>query len=99
MPRLISEVDPRALGERIKRFPRGAWLVAEALAAPRYTAAYISHLEKGKRTASPEAIEHIAAKLGVEIDQLMTGREPRRRLQLQLEVDSGVASLRPPRGS
>lgn len=93
MTTATTELDLEAMGERIRRLRLERGLSQEALAAPRYTAAYISHLEKGKRSASSEAIEHIAARLDVEVDQLVTGRDPKRRLQLQLEVDSALAQL------
>ncbi|MDP9069260.1 MAG: helix-turn-helix transcriptional regulator [Actinomycetota bacterium] len=91
MARTTSQLDPEAVGERIKQLRLGRGLSQEALAVPRYTAAYISHLEKGKRTASEEALEHIARRLDVPTDQLITGRDPKRDLQLQLDVDRALA--------
>lgn len=93
MATVTARVDPEALGQRIKQLRLERGLSQEAVAAPRYTAAYVSHLEKGKRTASPEVIKHLASKLGVDADQLVTGRDPKRRLQLQLEVDRALAQL------
>jgi tetratricopeptide (TPR) repeat protein len=44
------------------------------LAEPKYSYAYVSIIESGRRAPSREAIEHFAAKLGVTPDELVTGR-------------------------
>lgn len=88
-----TKLDPVAIGERIKHYRLERGLSQDALAAPRYTPAYISHLEKGRRLPSPDALAYFAAKLAVDSDHLLTGRDPRRRLQLQLEVDRALAEL------
>jgi tetratricopeptide (TPR) repeat protein len=44
------------------------------LAAPAYTHAYVSTIEAGRRTPSPKAIEHFAKKLGVDSEEIITGR-------------------------
>lgn len=93
MTRTRIATDPEAIGERIKQLRLERGLSQEALAAPSYTAAYISHLEKGKRIASEAAIAHLADKLAVTVDHLTTGRDPNRRVQLQLEVDRALARL------
>lgn len=93
MANVMTGVDPKALGQRIRQLRLERGMSQEAVAAPRYTAAYMSHLEKGKRTPSPEVIKHLASKLGVDEDQLVTGRDPKRRLQLQLDVDRALAQL------
>jgi tetratricopeptide (TPR) repeat protein len=57
------------------------------LAAPLYTHAYISTIEAGRRHPSRRAVEHFARKLGVEPEELLTGRPadlvPRLELRLQ----------------
>jgi tetratricopeptide (TPR) repeat protein len=63
------------------------------LAAGNYSAAYISHLEKGRRSPSPDALDHIAQRLGVAADYLLTGRDPDLDLRLQLAVDRAIARI------
>lgn len=91
MAKVTAQVDLEALGRRIKQLRLERGLSQETLAEPNYTAAYISHLEKGKRTASPAALEHLAKKLRVTVDHLATGRDPNRDLELQIEVDRAMA--------
>jgi tetratricopeptide (TPR) repeat protein len=67
------------------RLQRG--LTQKELADPRYTHAYVSTIEAGRRQPSPTAMAHFAKKLSVDVEELRTGRppdlEPRLRLKLQ----------------
>jgi transcriptional regulator with XRE-family HTH domain len=56
------------------------------LAEPGYTAAFVSSVEAGKRTASVEALEYFAQRLGVGVDELRTGRAADRTLRLELAL-------------
>jgi tetratricopeptide (TPR) repeat protein len=75
------------LGTRLRRLRRGQGLTQRQLGAPRYTHAYVSTIEAGRRRPSREALEHFASNLGVDVEELLTGRspdlEPRLRLSLQ----------------
>jgi tetratricopeptide (TPR) repeat protein len=62
------------LGTRMRRLRLARGMTQKELAAPRYSYAYVSTIESGRRTPSKEAIEHFAARLGVTADELMTGR-------------------------
>jgi transcriptional regulator with XRE-family HTH domain len=62
------------LGQRIRRLRHAAGLTQQHLAAPRYTGAFLAAVEAGTRSPSPEALEHIAARLGVAADDLRFGR-------------------------
>jgi hypothetical protein len=61
------------------------------LAEPRYTAAFVSSVEAGKRTASVEALEYFAERLGVGVDELRTGRAADRGLRLELALAEAEA--------
>ncbi|MEA2433299.1 MAG: hypothetical protein QOG54_756 [Actinomycetota bacterium] len=65
----------------------------EDLAAGRYSAAYISHLEKGRRSPSGEVLDHIAERLEVPSEQLLTGKDPDIDLRIQLEIDRAIARI------
>src|SRR3712207_4199163 len=82
----MSEVDP-AVGTRLRTLRSSAGPTQQELAAPAYTHAYVSTIAAGKRPPSRAALEHFASKLGVDVDELATGR-PRDladRLGLELQ--------------
>jgi tetratricopeptide (TPR) repeat protein len=61
-------------------------MTQRALGEPRYTHAYVSTIESGRRTPSREALEHFAVKLQVEVDELLTGRTPGMEAGLRLRL-------------
>jgi tetratricopeptide (TPR) repeat protein len=75
-----------SLGSRLKKIRTERGMTQKELAAPSYTHAYISTIEAGRRTPSRDALAHFAAKLGVGVDELMTGRPPDLIPQLQLRL-------------
>lgn len=82
----MGSSDLKGLGKRLKALRRQKGLSQEALAGTRYSAAYISHLEAGKRHPSPGALRYLAQRLGVEQDQLLSGRPPQLEANLQLSL-------------
>ncbi len=91
MPSQIANLT--RLGRRIRRLRQERGLSQEELARPVYTAAYISHVEHGKRKASQEALGHIADRLGMTLEQLLTGRDPDEDLRLEVETQRSIASI------
>lgn len=86
------------IGTRLRRLRLAHGLTQRELAAPRYTHAYVSTIEAGRRRPSREALEHFAARLGVEVDELVTGKpadlEARLEQQLlQARVDLAAGRL------
>ncbi|MFB3738091.1 MAG: helix-turn-helix domain-containing protein [Candidatus Velamenicoccus archaeovorus] len=75
------------IGTRIRRLRTAKGMTQRELASPMYTHAYISTIEAGRRQPSRRALEYFAQKLGVDADELLTGRpadlEPRLELRLQ----------------
>jgi tetratricopeptide (TPR) repeat protein len=75
------------IGARVKRLRIARGMTQKDLAEPKYTYAYVSYIESGRRNPSKEAVEHLASKLGVTPDELLTGRPadliPRLDLRLQ----------------
>ncbi|GAA2028527.1 helix-turn-helix transcriptional regulator [Catenulispora yoronensis] len=65
------------------------------LAEPRYTAAFVSSLEAGKRTASVEALEYFAQRLAIAVDELRTGRAADHWLRLELALAVAEAAGAP----
>lgn len=75
------------IGSRLRRLRTARGLTQRELGAPRYTHAYVSTIESDRRRPSRAALEHFASKLGVDVEELATGRPPdlvvRHRLGLQ----------------
>lgn len=63
------------------------------MAAPHYTAAHVSTIEAGRRSPSRAALVHFARKLGVEPDELVTGRPRDLEVRLQLRVQEARVAL------
>ncbi|MDQ4145502.1 MAG: helix-turn-helix domain-containing protein [Actinomycetota bacterium] len=76
-----------SLGKRLKKMRIAGGLTQAELAAPNYTHAYVSSIEAGRRRPSAAAIAHFASKLGVDEDELATGRPADlvARLQIRLQ--------------
>ncbi len=62
------------IGTRLRRLRLARELTQRELAEPKYTHAYVSTIEAGRRNPSREALEHFAGKLGVDVDELLTGK-------------------------
>jgi tetratricopeptide (TPR) repeat protein len=74
------------IGARLRKLRIAKGLTQKELGRPRYTHAYVSTIEAGRRTPSRQALEHFAAKLGVGIDELETGRPPGLETELRLRL-------------
>jgi len=75
-----------SLGPRLKRIRLAKGLTQKELAEPAYTHAYVSTIESGRRSPSPAALDFFAGKLGVGIEELMTGRSPSLVSELELAL-------------
>ena len=93
MRTMRTSTETKGLGNRVRRLRLALGMSQEELAAPHYTAAYISHIENDKRMPSDEVVAHLADKLGVSEQQLVTGREPDADVQLRIAVDRAVAQV------
>ncbi|MEY9945325.1 tetratricopeptide (TPR) repeat protein [Kitasatospora sp. GAS1066B] len=78
--------DRAGIGPRVLRLRTERGLTQRALAEPDYTAAYISTLEAGKVRPSETALRHLADRLGVSVEQLVTGRPPHLAAELGLRL-------------
>ncbi|MDQ4124836.1 MAG: helix-turn-helix domain-containing protein [Actinomycetota bacterium] len=65
-----------SVGQRLRRLRLQSGLTQKELADPRYTHAYVSTIEAGRRMPSATALEHFAKKLSVDVEELRTGRPP-----------------------
>src|SRR3954451_23706984 len=77
MPRTISATTsaPRGtrLGERLRQLRVAAGLTQTDVAGDRFSKEYISQIERGKTRPTPETIEWLAARLGVDPTFLASG--------------------------
>lgn len=63
-----------SLGKRLLQMRKERGLTQRELAEPRYTHAYISTIEAGRRHPSKKALAHFAVKLGVTVEELESGQ-------------------------
>jgi tetratricopeptide (TPR) repeat protein len=89
----VKSLTPQQLGRRIRSLRLDQGLSQEELAEPHYTAAYISHVEHGKRRASQEALGHLAERLGVTVEQLLSGRDPNENLRLEVQIQQAIGDI------
>lgn len=68
-------VDARP-GERVRQARLRKGMTQKQLAGDRYTASYISALEKGLTRASMAALEYLAERLGVPVDYFVRDEQP-----------------------
>ncbi|MFF4299504.1 helix-turn-helix domain-containing protein [Streptomyces vinaceus] len=86
--------ESQALGSRIRRLRREAGLSQMDLAGTELSPSYISLLEAGKRTPSPEVLEQIAARLGCPPEHLLEMVATDRPDTLQTDLRYAEISLR-----
>ncbi|MGH2809158.1 MAG: helix-turn-helix domain-containing protein [Actinomycetota bacterium] len=89
----MAVLGAESLGERIRRLREQKGLTQAQLAQPRFTGAYISQIEAGKRRPSPAALRHLGKKLAVDQDELITGRPHNYRATLELSLSSATEEL------
>lgn len=81
------------VGARLRRLRIARGLTQRELGGPRYTHAYVSSIEAGRRRPSREALEHFAAKLEVDVEQLLTGRTPGLETRLRLRLQDARVQI------
>ena len=86
-----TQAQERSFGARLRRFREAAGLSQVALAGDRLHPSYVSLLEAGRRTPTPDAVATLAARLGISPDEL-TG-ESDSELEAPLVLDEAVAVL------
>ncbi|WP_159059814.1 helix-turn-helix domain-containing protein, partial [Streptomyces scabiei] len=82
--------DPEVIGRRVQRLRTEQGLTQRQLAEPAYTPAYISTLEAGRVRASEPALRHIAERLGVDYEELATGRPAGFATELRLRLTGAL---------
>lgn len=88
--------SPAKIGARIRRLRLDKGLSQRELAQPEMTSAYLSMIESGQRTPSPKAAGRLAVRLGVEVEEILSGRPS--GLEARLELTLAMARIAGYRG-
>ena len=81
------------IGTRLRRLRVAKGLTQKQLAEPKYTHAYVSSIEADRRRPSREALEHFAGKLGIDVEELVTGRPADLETRLRLRLAEARVTL------
>ncbi|HEV7628242.1 MAG TPA: hypothetical protein VGO89_17230, partial [Streptomyces sp.] len=81
-----ADADVAGIGPRMLRLRVQLELTQTELAGDRFTRAYVSSIEGGKRTPSPAAATYFAIRLGMDLEDLCFGYPPGRRRALLAEA-------------
>src|SRR5712691_4100321 len=87
-----SQVEP--IGVRLRRLRLERGLSQRDLSSPGVSYAYISRIEAGARTPSVKALRMLAAKLGVSVEYLETGRDLRESEERELKLGDAELEIR-----
>ncbi|MEU5887931.1 tetratricopeptide repeat protein [Streptomyces sp. NPDC047461] len=90
---MVERDDPETIGRRVQQLRVERGLTQRQVAEPAYTAAYVSTLEAGRVRPSDQALRHLAERLGVEVDELATGRPARLVTDLRLRIVEAQRTL------
>src|SRR6478672_4307460 len=82
------------VGERFRDLRTRTGLSKTALAKGRYTVSYVSQIESGKRTPSPDAMAFFATRLGVSPRFLATGVPDGMEDALRYRLEESVRATR-----
>ncbi|MFJ4810806.1 helix-turn-helix domain-containing protein [Streptomyces longwoodensis] len=85
--------EPGVIGRRVQKLRVDKGLTQRQLAEPTYTPAYVSTLEAGRVRPSDEALRHIAGRLGVDFEELATGRPAHLGTDLRLRLTEAQRTL------
>src|SRR5579875_960656 len=80
---------PTALGSRVRAARRAARLTQAQLAGSRLSESYISLIEAGRRRPTPDALDWIAERLGVPVEQLRGPGPAEDTAELELAIRRG----------
>src|SRR3954451_17119674 len=81
VPVAASEAD---VGARLRTLRTERGMTQRELAGDRYTTAFVSSIEAGRRQPSTDALEYFATQLGVDAEALRDGRPSTATLELRL---------------
>ncbi len=92
-PSFPVDADVAGIGPRMLQLRVQQGLTQTELAGDRFTRAYVSSIEGGKRTPSAAAATHFATQLGTDLEDLCFGYPPGRRRTLLAEAAEARVAL------
>lgn len=78
--------EEESVGARLHRLRQERGLTQKDVAGDRYSAAFVSTIESGRRNPSRDAVGYFAERLGVDENELLTGRPAHVLAELQLQL-------------
>ena len=81
-----DDAKAESIGARLFRLRQERGLTQRDVAGDRYSAAFVSTIEAGRRNPSRDAVEYFAGRLGVDPTELLTGRPTHILAELQLQL-------------
>ena len=88
LPEDSATVDAVALGRRVRHLRKQAGLTLDQLAERTgVSGSHLSLVENARREPRLSLVQRIAEVLGVAVEDLLTGRAPTRRAELEIEVE------------
>src|ERR671933_1097472 len=84
--KIRSAAGRSTLGDRVRQLRVARGLTQTELAGERFSKEYVSQIELGKTRPTPETIEWLASRLGVDAGVLATGVASSERLRLEAVV-------------
>ena len=91
--RLLKQIDPQVLGERLREARVAAGMTQGQLAAGDVTVGYVSRIEAGQRRPDAKVLELLATRLRTPVGHLLLGVSSREYDELRLELDYAELSL------
>ncbi len=82
----VDEPEGESIGARVHRLRLQRGLTQKDVAGERYSAAFVSTIESGRRNPSRDAIGYFAEQLGVDETELLTGRPAHVLAELRLKL-------------
>lgn len=81
------------IGTRLRSVRTALSMTQRQLAGDRYTTAYVSSIEAGRRQPSSDALEYLASRLGIDVEELRDGRPSTATLELRLAEARRLSSM------
>src|ERR671931_1773273 len=95
--RTLTPVAPQrvspGLGSRLRQLRVAAGLTQSELAGDRFSKEYVSQIERGKTRPTPQTLEWIAERLGVELSYLETGQSWEEYAEVEAAVMRAEAAV------
>jgi len=90
---LIRSIDPAVLGQRLRSARVAKDMTQAELAGTDVSIGYVSRIESGQRRPNLKVLGELSTRLGLPVEQLLTGMAPRELDEIRLTLDFAELSL------